>query len=88
MEQERMYLKKVKVEGDDRKPYFRLYKIMPKGEEWIEVGAFWPAKNVPGYSGTVKEGVTITKVADEKPWRRKPTDEHEDEFRQAMERDD
>ncbi len=51
---------KKKMEENPKLPYFRL--VLPPeedGGEWVDVGAFWKAKSGDGYSGSLKEGITI-----------------------------
>ncbi len=56
----RIYLKKNDLSKNPKLPYFSL-SLPPaqEGGDWVDIGALWKAKSGNGYSGLLKEGVTI-----------------------------
>lgn len=58
---------KERREENPKLPYFRL--VLPPeedGGEWVDIGAFWPAKTGNGYSGQLNEGITINNAPEPK----------------------
>lgn len=59
----RLFLQKTPKEerdANEKLPYFRLVVIPEnEGDEWLNIGAFWPAKSGNGYSGKVDDGVIV-----------------------------
>lgn len=59
----RLFLQKTpkeEREANEKLPYFRLVQIPEEeGGDWLDIGAFWPAKSGNGYSGKVNDGVVV-----------------------------
>jgi len=59
----RLFLQKTPKEDrekNEKLPYFRLVLIPEEeGGDWLDIGAFWPAKSGNGYSGKTNDGVVL-----------------------------
>ncbi len=59
----RLFLQKTPKEDrlqNEKLPYFKLVVIPEnEGDEWLNIGAFWPAKSGNGYIGKTDDSVEI-----------------------------
>jgi hypothetical protein len=78
---QRLYLQKTPKEDrekNEKLPYFRLVLIPEEeGGEWLNIGAFWVAKNGNGYTGHLDEKAVLDASAIE-PYK-KPEKANEDD---------